>query len=729
MFGRSRTSRGMGKGLLVAAAGALLVGTALAENGRAGDSVFRAGSAAVDITPEQLPVKVVGGFLERTSAKIHDRIYARCLVLDDDKVRVAIVVVDSCALPRDLLDQAKGMAHRTTGIPVDRMLISATHTHSAPAAMGALGTDCDEGYRKFLPGRIAKAIEQAAKNLSPAKVGWAVVDDREHTNCRRWIRRPDKIGVDPFGRRTIRAMMHPGYQNPDYLGPAGPIDPGLSLLSVQSRSGRPIALLANYSMHYFGAPPISADYYGLFVEKFTELVGAKNVDPPFVAMMSQGTSGDLHWMDYSKPKKPVAIRAYAEAVARVAYEAYKQIAYHERVPIAMSEKKLTLRRRVPDEKRLTWAKQILVGMQCPTPRNKTEVYAREQVLLAERPTAELKLQAIRIGEAGIATIPCEVYGLTGLRIKAQSPLRPTFNIALANGCEGYIPPPDQHKLGGYTTWEARSAGLEVQAEPRIVQTLLGLLEDVAGEPRRRIEETHGRYAKAVLASKPLAYWRLGEFGGPRAADAAGGDDCGLYQNGVAFYLSGPQSPSFCGEGQVNRAPQFAGGRMAAKIGGLTSPYTVEMWFYNCLPKDVRAVTGYLFSRGRDGVRGAGGDHLGIGGGHSAAGKLIFYNGDKLKELLCGKTMVRPKTWHHLAMVRDARRVTAYLDGKAEPEISGEMAVGCPGDIKHVFIGGRSDNFANFEGKIDEVAIYGRALPVAEIAEHHALAGLSLSQKD
>src|SRR5206468_387357 len=101
----------------------------------------------------------------------------------------------------------------------------------------------------------------AAKNLAPARIGWTAVDDWEHTNCRRWIMRPDKMRSDPFGEKSVRAMMHPGYQNPDYIGPSGPIDPGLSLLSVQSPEGRPLALLANYSMHYFGAQALSADYY------------------------------------------------------------------------------------------------------------------------------------------------------------------------------------------------------------------------------------------------------------------------------------------------------------------------------------------------------------------------------------------------------------------------------------------------------------------------------------
>jgi hypothetical protein len=57
-------------------------------------------------------------------------------------------------------------------------------------------------------------------------------------------------------------------------------------------------------------------------------------------------------------------------------------------------------------------------------------------------------------------------------------------MELANGAEGYIPPPEQHRLGGYTTWPARTAGLEVEAEPKIVGALLKLLEDVSGKQRR-----------------------------------------------------------------------------------------------------------------------------------------------------------------------------------------------------------------------------------------------------
>ncbi len=56
-------------------------------------------------------------------------------------------------------------------------------------------------------------------------------------------------------------------------------------------------------------------------------------------------------------------------------------------------------------------------------------------------------------------------------------------IELANGGDGYIPPPEQHLLGGYNTWAARSAGLEVEAEPKIAEAAIQLLESVTEKPR------------------------------------------------------------------------------------------------------------------------------------------------------------------------------------------------------------------------------------------------------
>ena len=100
---------------------------------------LQAGAAIVDVTPVQLPVFVNGGMRSRTTDLITSRLNARAIVVDDGQERLAIVVVDSCMMPRPLLDQAKHLASQQTKIKPDRMLISATHTHSAPASMSCLG--------------------------------------------------------------------------------------------------------------------------------------------------------------------------------------------------------------------------------------------------------------------------------------------------------------------------------------------------------------------------------------------------------------------------------------------------------------------------------------------------------------------------------------------------------------------------------------------------------------
>lgn len=88
--------------------------------------VFRTGTAAVDITPTQFPVIVNGMVEERTATMAYDPLMVRAIVADDGKDRIAIAVVDNLMLTRAMLDDVKEQASQLTGIPTDRMLISAT---------------------------------------------------------------------------------------------------------------------------------------------------------------------------------------------------------------------------------------------------------------------------------------------------------------------------------------------------------------------------------------------------------------------------------------------------------------------------------------------------------------------------------------------------------------------------------------------------------------------------
>jgi hypothetical protein len=224
-----------------------------------------------------------------------------------------------------------------------------------------------------------------------------------------------------------------------------------------------------------------------------------------------------------------------------------------------------------------------------------------------------------------------------------------------------------------------------------------------------------RLGKAVLASKPLTYWRMHGKEEAVAIDTSPNGNNGTYEKGAS-----PYSPD-------GKAGNLNGGRMRAVLELPANTYSVELWFWNETPHHARLVTGYMFSRGPDGDKSAVGDHLGIGGTHAAAGRLFLFNGNQLNQTIEGSTQLVPRTWNHVVMVRQKNEVAVYLNGHSEPEIQGQLAVTYKPDSAQVFVGGRSDNFANLVGRMDEVALYDRALTPKEAKAHFDAAGVTLAE--
>ena len=120
-----------------------------------------AGAAVSNITP-WLGISINGYMQDRKASHIHDELYARCLVLDNGLTRLAIVICDSCIIPREVFDQAKQMVQKHTKLPPAHMLMAATHTHSAPTAAPAFQSVPDPEYQHFLTVRIADAVRRIA---------------------------------------------------------------------------------------------------------------------------------------------------------------------------------------------------------------------------------------------------------------------------------------------------------------------------------------------------------------------------------------------------------------------------------------------------------------------------------------------------------------------------------------------------------------------------------------
>lgn len=146
----------------------------------------------------------------------------------------------------------------------------------------------------FCPGKLCPLRVQANEKLTPAKTGWAVVKDDVRNNCRRWIFRSDRMQTtDPFGQLTVREPHPSRLSKPESHRPVTQTEARIStVLSIKTMDDKPLAMLANYAMHYYGSPLISGDVCGRFGLKVAELIGVSDQQPGFVGILSQGTSGD-----------------------------------------------------------------------------------------------------------------------------------------------------------------------------------------------------------------------------------------------------------------------------------------------------------------------------------------------------------------------------------------------------------------------------------------------------
>src|SRR5262245_36092482 len=135
---------------------------------------LRAGAATSNITPP-LGSDIVGGFAPFPATHIHDELFARCLVLDDGKIKLVFVVCDLLGLDRLVSDEAREIIQKDLGIPRENVLISATHTHSACSALGKdariIAGTMDE-FQRFVSRRIVDGVKRAVNLLRPAQVAF-----------------------------------------------------------------------------------------------------------------------------------------------------------------------------------------------------------------------------------------------------------------------------------------------------------------------------------------------------------------------------------------------------------------------------------------------------------------------------------------------------------------------------------------------------------------------------
>ena len=451
---------------------------------------LKAGAARVNITPPYGTI-INGDFLPTYSRVIHDSLYARALAFDNGQQKFIFVVVDNMTLDAGLINIAKALIRSETGLVSEQVMISCTHSHSTGSVIETATVQADLSYRLFIPARIARAALLALNNLQPARIAWGHIDVPKHVSCRRWYMKPGFPMMNPFGEEE-KVWMNPPAGSEFLDRPVSPVDPQVSYLAVKTTDNKWISILANYSTHYVGGFPsntISGDYYG---EMDNQLKAKLKAGNGFVGIMSNGTSGDVNTFDFRLTKNYPSgdyekMTIIAHEISDSIIKSLKNVKWSEQPVFRVSGADLTVNRRQPTAEVLAWAKERVreadftkLGTADKASDDIRSSYALDIVKLDfyEPLFYKLPLQAMRLGEGTIGTLPGEFFSETGLKLKKNAPCNYYFTISLANGQVGYVPPASQFLLGGYETWLCSGSLLEMDAEEKITDKLTWLIKSV-----------------------------------------------------------------------------------------------------------------------------------------------------------------------------------------------------------------------------------------------------------
>ncbi len=218
---------------------------------------LRAGTAKVSITPED------------GKTPVHDKVYARSLVLDVDGERVAFVSVDL-----GIYTSEKLVAACKERFGISHLVLSSSHTHSGPG----------RNYAAFFEERLIQVVEAAVNDMFPARIS-AGHRSFPQLGFNRLV-----VREDGHARESWFGDDHYTSENPERI-PFGPVDPEVGVIKIEDTQGRARAIVMNYACHadvVCQNYAISADFPGAATRKVEEAFG-NNLNCLFV----QGAGGNI----------------------------------------------------------------------------------------------------------------------------------------------------------------------------------------------------------------------------------------------------------------------------------------------------------------------------------------------------------------------------------------------------------------------------------------------------
>ena len=427
-----------------------------------------AGFHKVDITP---PVGVpLAGFAARTGVAtgVHDRLYVRALAIERAGGRAVFASLDVLGLSAEFVSRVRRAITARTGLEPDAVMISSTHTHSAPVTVSTFfnpGASLDQRYMGKLASAIEEAVSTAWERRVPARIA-------VHTT------RVSNIGRN---RRT-----------PD----GQPVDPDVGILRVAPLDGSAGAVLINHACHPTVLGPdnllMTGDFPAFTINRVEATLG-----PGGLAMYVNGAQGNIS-MGHSSELSAIGVitpgRTFAHAaelghrLADAVLAALPSMVPVDDLPVGHvahplelpfnvypppSETADALARAEADLHALErdGAPQEVIGP-AKTRRLYASIrnfYAGEAAALADG-HLQIEMQGFRVGDALFAAVPGELFVEIALRVKREI-AHPVFIMGITNGYIGYLPTRDAYSSDGY---EVVSAKVADASEDLIVRAIRAL---------------------------------------------------------------------------------------------------------------------------------------------------------------------------------------------------------------------------------------------------------------
>lgn len=420
-----------------------------------------AGAAAVDVTPPK-GCPMAGYYSFRGAEGAHDPLFAKALVLEKDDTRAALVSLDLITTTRGLVEDARKLIEKGTGIPARNVMISATHSHTGPVLwdgspradfLTGNGNKIAKDYIAELPGKIADAVKRADAARKPARVSFGTGKEEKLAFNRRFHMTDGTVG------------WNPGKLNSKIVKPAGPTDPAVPVVFIETdeKQPRPIAVYVNFAMHLdtVGGLHYSADYPHTLAKA---LAAAKGED--VVTVFTTGCCGDINHINVESDKPQKGHGEAARIGARLGAEVlrtFDALKYAADGPLRVSSAIVELARPPVTADDAVRAKQVLAELEKqakPAPKFLDQVQAFKVLDVSERlgKPLQVEVQVISLGDdLAWVSLPGEIFVELGLQIKNGSPFRQTMIAELANGSVGYVPNRVAYGQGNYEVVSTRCA--------------------------------------------------------------------------------------------------------------------------------------------------------------------------------------------------------------------------------------------------------------------------------